>query len=57
MMSIYGMLDVDGCGADELIIEKVFDHEDYLITKLEIYKQKADGNWTRIRKIRTRRQL
>ncbi len=57
MIKICGMLDVDGCGKEELIIEKEFPSEDEATTNLEIYKQKADGNWTQIKKIKTRRAL
>jgi len=49
-MTICGMLDVDGDGEDELIIERTFGGEDGSTTTMEIYKQKADGNWTRIKK-------
>jgi hypothetical protein len=55
--SIYGMLDVDGCGEEELIIEKEYPSEDKAITNLEIYKQKADGSWKRIQKISWRVEL
>jgi hypothetical protein len=56
-IKICGMLDVDGCGEEELIIEKEFGGIDGVTRILEIYKQKADGNWTQIRRIKTRRVL
>lgn len=57
-MSIQGILDVDGCGDNELIIEKSNDGlDDEAITNLEIYKQKTDGSWTLINKIIARRKL
>jgi hypothetical protein len=51
-INICGMLDIDGCGADELIIEKQFGGEAELTINLEIYKQKADGKWSLIKKIK-----
>lgn len=57
IMTICGMLDVDGCGREELIIEKEFPDEDQSITSFEIYKQQSDGNWTLLTKIKTRRVL
>lgn len=54
-INICGMLDVNGDGAEELIIEKEFGGEDGSIINLEIYKQEADGNWMQIKKIKTRR--
>jgi hypothetical protein len=56
-MKIYGMLDVDGCGADELIIEKEAPREDETTIWLEIHKQKPGGNWTLIKVVKTRRIL
>jgi hypothetical protein len=56
-MTIYGMLDVDGCGEDELIIEKEAPREGETTIWLEIHKQKPDGNWTRITVSKTRRIL
>ena len=56
-INICGMLDVDGDGGEELIIEKLFGGEAGLTINLEIYKQKADGNWTQIKKINIRRPL
>lgn len=50
-ISIYGMLDVDGCGEEELIMEKVSAGLDEALKNISIYKRKADGNWTRIQKI------
>jgi len=50
-VGIYGMLDVDGNGNEELIMGKVFSGLDEAIYNIEIYKQEADGNWTRIQKI------
>lgn len=50
-VEIFGMLDVDGCGERELIIGKTIYDEVKLPTELEIYKQKIDGNWIRIKKI------
>jgi len=50
-ISIYGMLDVDGCGEEELIMEKVSGGLDEALKNISIYKRKADGNWTRIQKI------
>ncbi len=49
-MTICGMLDVDGDGDGELIIERTFGDEDGSTTTLEIHKQKTDGNWTLIYK-------
>jgi hypothetical protein len=49
-MKILGTLDVDGCGQEELIIEKDFSGEDDILIHLEIYKQNDDGNWTLILK-------
>lgn len=51
-ISIRGMLDVDSCGVDELIIEKLYSDPDAVTTILVIYKQKADGNWTQIKEIK-----
>ena len=54
--SISGMLDMDGCGEDELIVEKGYGSEDESFNWLEIYKQKMDGSWVQIiktEKIRT----
>ena len=51
VVSIYGMLDVDGDGNEELIMEKVFSGLDEAIYNIEIYKQEADGKWARIQKI------
>lgn len=56
-MTIYGMLDVDGCGEDELVIEKEAPREDETTIWLEIHKQKPDGNWIRIKVVKTRRIL
>lgn len=56
-INICGMLDVDGDGGEELIIEKLFGGEPGLTINLEIYKQKADGNWTQVKKISIRRPL
>lgn len=56
-MKIQGMLDVDGCGEEELIIEKEYGGLDEAITNLEFYKQKTDGRWNQIKKIKTRREL
>lgn len=56
-IEIYGMLDVDGCGEDELIIEKEAPREDETTIWLEIHKQQPDGNWTRIKAVKTRRIL
>ena len=56
-IKICGMLDIDGCGEEELIIEKEFGGIDGATRNLEIYKQKADGNWTQIRRFKTRRVL
>ena len=55
-MTICGMLDVDIDGEDELIIERTSIGEDaddpvsWII--VEIYKQKEDGNWTLVYKIK-----
>jgi len=57
IMTVCGMLDVDGCGREELIIEKEFPDEDQSITNLEIYKQEINGSWTLLKKITTRRVL
>lgn len=57
MMSIYGMLDVDGCGEDELIIEKEYDHEYEAINILGLYKQKSGSNWIPVQEMMTRRAL
>lgn len=59
MMSINGMLDVDGCGEDELIVEKEYYHEGEAeaINVLGIYKQKGSGKWIPIQKMMTRRAL
>ena len=54
---ICGMLDIDGCGEEELIIEKTSGGLYEYITNLEIYKQKADGNWTQVIKRIKRRDL
>jgi hypothetical protein len=54
-MKIQGLLDVDSDGEAKLIMEKVFsglDDPDEAIKNLEIYKQKADGIWTLIYKIK-----
>lgn len=56
-VTIYGKLDVDGCGEDELLIEKEYESEDETTVYLEIYKQKADGIWKRIVRIKRRRVL
>ena len=48
-MKICGMLDVDCCGVDELIIEKDYSDLDNNFIEIEIYKQNIDGNWARIR--------
>jgi|GEM_PF-4211387 len=56
-INICGMLDFDGCGEKELIVEKESGGPDEATTILEIYKQKADGNWIQIKKIKTRRVL
>jgi hypothetical protein len=56
-MKIQGILDVDGCGEGEVIIEKLFTGEAGPTINLEIYKQKADGNWTQITRIKARRAL
>jgi hypothetical protein len=56
-IKILDMLDIDGCGKNELLIEKEYGGMDEVITNLEVYKQKIDGSWTQIKKIRTRRQL
>jgi len=59
LMNIYGMLDVDGCGEDELIVEKEYDHEyeAEAINILGIYKQKNDVNWMPVKEMKTRRAL
>jgi hypothetical protein len=57
MMNIYGMLYVDGCGEDELIIEKEYDHEYEAINILGIYKQKNGVNWMLVQEMKTRRAL
>ena len=51
-MTICGMLDVDGDGEVELIIERTFGGEAGVKTTMEIHKQKADGNWMLIYKIK-----
>jgi len=56
-MTIYGMLDVDGCGEDELVIEKEAPRENETTIWLEIHKQKLDGNWMLIKVVKTRRIL
>jgi hypothetical protein len=56
-MTIYGMLDVDGCGDDELIIEKEAPREDETTIWLEIHKQQPDGNWILLNVVKTRRIL
>lgn len=48
--TILGTLDVDGCGREELIIEKDYSGEDEILIHLEIYKQNDAGNWTLIQK-------
>lgn len=50
-MKICGMLDIDGCGENELMIEKVIEGMNEAITNLEFYKQKSCGSWIRIKKI------
>ena len=45
LITIKGMLDVDGCGKDELIIEKMLIGEDRCISQLETFKQYDDGSW------------
>lgn len=49
-MKIHGLLDVDGCGKEELIIEKIYGGLYESFRDLEIYKQKAEGNWMLIKK-------
>jgi hypothetical protein len=56
-MSICGMLDVDNCGYDELIIQKYFGSLDAPTIHMEIFKQKTDGNWIRVKKISWRSGL
>ncbi|MFH2045048.1 MAG: hypothetical protein ABIK92_07865 [Pseudomonadota bacterium] len=56
-METYGMLDFDGCGNDELVIEKEAPREDETTIWLEIHKQKPDGNWMIIKVVKTRRIL
>lgn len=56
-VTIYSTLDVDGCGEDELLIEKEYETEDETTVYLEIYKQRTDGSWERIVRIKTRRIL
>lgn len=56
-METYGMLDIDGDGEDELLIEKVAPREDDITLWLEMHKQKPDGKWTIIKTIKTRREL
>ncbi len=57
-INICGMLDVNGDGEEELIIEKLFSGGEAGPTiNLEIYKQKSDGKWAQIRKINVRRPL
>ena len=51
-MTICGMLDVDGDGEIELIIERTFGGEDGFTTTMEIYKQKTDGNWILVYEIK-----
>jgi hypothetical protein len=51
-MTICGMLDVDGDGEAELIIERTFGGEAGVKTTMEIHKQKADGNWILVYKIK-----
>lgn len=50
-MSIQGTLDVDGSGDEGLIIEKQYLGPGEVTANLEVYKQKKDGNWTRIQKL------
>lgn len=57
MMSIYGMLDVDGDGKEELIVDKLYPSEDGPTVYLEIYKRRSNDEWTRINKILTTRRV
>jgi hypothetical protein len=52
-VGISGMLDIDGCGEDELIIRKSIEGEDKYISWMEIYKQENNGAWVKI--IRSKR--
>jgi len=52
VVTIHGMLDFDGCGVEELFIEKICYEEDAFSLTKEIYKQKSDGNWFLIKKIK-----
>jgi hypothetical protein len=52
-MKICGMLDVDGDGEEELIIKQEYHSEDESTLTLDIYKQKADGGWIRIYKLKS----
>jgi len=56
-MKIHGLLDVDGCGKEELIIEKIYGGLYESFRDLEIYKQKAEGNWMLIKKNRWKEEL
>ena len=49
-VKIHGLLDFDGCGKEELIIEKEYGGLYQSFRDLEIYKQKTEGNWTLIKK-------
>ena len=55
-MKIHGLLDV-GCGKEELIIEKIYGGLYESFRDLEIYKQKAGGNWMLIKKNSWKREL
>ena len=48
LMIIVGALDLDGCGEDELILEKTIPGENAFASWLEIYKRQKDGNWKKI---------
>jgi len=51
-MAIYGMLDIDGCGEEELIVEKTIGGEDGVTITTEIHKQHADNNWLLIKNVK-----
>ncbi len=52
-LRLYGSLDVDGCGQEELFIEKLYPSEDGPTIYLEMYKRQSNDEWTMIRKILT----
>jgi hypothetical protein len=56
-INLCGMLDVDNCGENELMIEKNYGGLNGVTTNLEMYKQKVDGTWIQIKKIKMRRSL